>query len=96
MGNENNAIDAHTAAWSLQVWISFIVSMGLMVAGIAFLPAILWVKGYLLMGLMFTVGSTFTLSKTVRDNHEAKRLRNRMQAAKTDKILKEFELSEAS
>lgn len=97
MGNDNNqSLDAHTTAWSLQVWISFIVSMSLMVAGIAFLPAILWVKGYLLMGLMFTVGSTFTLSKTVRDNHEAKRLRNRMQAAKTDRILKEFELSEAS
>ena len=95
MANEET-IDAHTAAWSLQVWASFLVSVTLMVTGIVLLPGILWIKGYLLMGLMFTVGSTFSLAKTVRDQHESRRLRNRMQAAKTDRILKEFELSEAS
>lgn len=97
MARENDVtIDPHTAAWSFQVWASFLVSVVLMVTGIVLLPGILWVKGYLLMGLMFTVASTFSLAKTVRDNHEARRLRNRMQAAKTDRILKEFELSEAS
>ena len=96
MATDNTTIDAHTTAWTIQVWMSFLVSLSLMLLGIAVLPTDLWIKGYLLMGLMFTVGSTFTLSKSVRDSHEAKRLRNRMQAAKTDKILKEFELSEAA
>jgi hypothetical protein len=96
MSKDQTPIDPHTTAWSIQVWISFAVSLCLTVGGIALVPADWWVKGYLLMGLMFTVGSTFTLSKTVRDSHETRRLRNRMQAAKTDKILREFELSEAS
>jgi hypothetical protein len=43
------------------------------------------------MAQVFLVGSTFTLAKTVRDNHEARRLRNRISQAKTDKILREFE-----
>ena len=55
-----------------------------------------WTRGYLLMGLLFTVGSSFTLSKTVRDNAESKRLRNRIKAAKTEKVLKEFELSDVA
>ena len=91
-----NEIDANTAAWNFQVWASFLMSMALMIGGILFLPVTPWVQGYMLMGLMFTVGSTFSLSKTVRDNAETKRLRNRMSAAKTDKILRDFELNDAA
>lgn len=91
-----NEIDANTAAWNFQVWASFILSLGLMIFGIIFLPVTPWVQGYMLMGLMFTVGSTFSLAKTTRDNAESKRLRNRMSAAKTDKILREFELNDAA
>lgn len=89
-------IDSNTAAWNFQVWTSFAISGALMLGGIVLLPVDYWIRGYLLMGLLFTVGSTFTLSKTVRDNAESARLRNRMKAAKTDKVLREFELSEAS
>lgn len=89
-------IDGNTAAWNFQVWASFAISGALMLGGIVLLPVDYWIRGYLLMGMLFTVGSTFTLSKTVRDNAESARLRNRMKAAKTDKVLREFELSEAS
>ena len=89
-------IDGNTAAWNIQVWLSFGVSMALTLGGIAVLPVDYWIRGYLLMGMLFTIGSAFTLSKTVRDNAESTRLRNRMKAAKTDKVLREFELSEAS
>lgn len=95
MSNQHD-IDANTAAWNIQVWASWLVAMGLMAGGILFMPALIWIKGYLLMGLMFTVGSTFSLAKTTRDNAESKRLRNRMSAAKTDKILREFELNDAA
>nr|MBA2322153.1 hypothetical protein [Deltaproteobacteria bacterium] len=82
--------------WTAQVWISFLISLAMTAGGIAFLPADPWVKGYLVMGTLFTVGSTFTLAKTTRDNHEAAKLRNRITSAKADKLLKEFELSEAA
>ena len=48
------------------------------------------------MAELFLVGSTFTLAKTVRDNAETRRLRNRISAAKTDKLLKEYELHDAA
>ena len=92
----NNDIDAHSMAWNAQVWISFLVSAGMTLMGIVLLPVDLWTKGYFLMGVLFLTGSSFSLAKTVRDNQETARLRNRIQAAKTDKILKEFELHESA
>lgn len=89
-------IDPHTAAWNVQTWASFLVALAMTLGGTAVLPVEIWAKGYLLMGQLFLVGSSFTLAKTVRDNHEAEKLRNRITKAKTDKLLKEFELTEAA
>ena len=95
MENVDANLDPHTAAWSFQVWISFLVALGMTVGGTVLLPVDWWIKGYLLMGQLFTVGSTFTLAKSVRDNHEAYKLRNRIAKAKSDKLLKEYELQAA-
>jgi hypothetical protein len=59
--------------------------------GLFYLPASLWVKGYMGMGLLFTVGSAITLTKTLRDDHEASKLLNRISEAKTTKLLREFD-----
>ena len=91
MDNPRN-IEPHTSAWNAQVWISFLVAIGMLVFGTVWLPVDIWAKGYMLMGEMFVVGSTFNLAKTVRDNHEAASLRNRITKAKADKLLKEYEL----
>jgi hypothetical protein len=48
------------------------------------------------MGLLFSVGSALTLAKTLRDNHEARRLINRLTEAKAEKIIREFEVSDAA
>ena len=40
-------------------------------AGILFLPLDLWAKGYLAMGALMLTQSGITLTKTLRDNHEA-------------------------
>ncbi len=88
--NDQHA-ETHSSAWIAQVWISFGVAMMLTVSGIGLLPVDLWARGYILMGVMFTTGSAFTLAKTTRDLLEAKKLRNRISSAKTNRILKEFE-----
>lgn len=64
---------SNTAAWRFQVWVSFVVSSGLTGIGVAYLPIDIWMKGFLAMGLLFTVGSCFSLAKTVRDDHEEAR-----------------------
>ena len=80
-----------TEAWVFQAWASFVLAFGSMIGGIIWLPVDHWVKGFLAMGLLFTVNACFTLAKTVRDNHEASKLLNRISGAKTEKLLNEFE-----
>lgn len=85
------APEPHSGAWIVQVWLSFIISLGAMMFGIYFMPVEVWVKGYLFMGTFFTVGSTFTLAKTVRDNHEATKVSSVLNDARLEKILAEHD-----
>ena len=79
----------HSAGWVIQAWASFIIAVAAMSAGIINLPVDSWVKGYMGMGLIFTVGSTISLSKTARDGHEAKRFIARVDEAKVERLLAE-------
>lgn len=79
----------HTAGWVTFSYAAFAISCGMMALGIWALPADLWVKGYLMMASVFMLGSTFTLAKTVRDEHESKRFANRIEDAKTERLLME-------
>lgn len=78
-----------TSAWILQCWVSFILAVSATTLGIIYLPVDIWVKGFMGMGLTFSVGSSFTLAKTVRDNHEADRMVARIDEARVEKILAE-------
>lgn len=86
-----NTPSNHTAAWVAQTWLSFIVSISATGIGIFFLPADAWLKGYLGMGLLFSVGSTVSLSKTIRDQEEAKRMLSRIDEAKLERLLAEYD-----
>jgi hypothetical protein len=55
--------------------------------GIAFLPIDIWMRGYLAIGVLMVVQSCITLAKTQRDSAESARLVNRVETARTEKIL---------
>lgn len=78
-----------TNAWIVQVWLSFILAVSATVAGIIYLPVDNWVKGYMGMGLVFTIGSSFSLAKTLRDRKESTEILARVDEARVEKILAE-------
>ncbi len=84
-----NSPSTNTAAWIFQAWASFVISVSATTAGIIYLPVDGWVKGYMGMGLLFSIGSTMSLSKTVRDEHEAKKIAARIDEARVEKLLVE-------
>jgi hypothetical protein len=86
-----NNTGGHSSAWIAQTWISFVISVGATLGGIIYLPVNDWVKGYLGMGVLFSVGSTINLSKAVRDIAESRRLMSRIDEAMMEKILAEKE-----
>ncbi len=81
----------HTGAWVIQTWVSFILALGVTALGIWHLPVDGWQKAFLGMGLLFTVGSTFSLAKTVRDVHEQQRMHARIDEARVTKLLAEVD-----
>lgn len=81
----------HSNAWTAQVWISWLVAVFAMLGGILFVPATVWVKGYLFIGLWFVIGSTMNLAKTIRDNHEASKISSVIHDARLEKILSEHD-----
>lgn len=87
---EEHGIQKDSTSWIFFVKMTFITAILSMTFGIFFLPCELWIKGYMAMGTLFTVGSSITLSKTIRDEHEANKIINRIKDVKTEKILKEY------
>lgn len=82
----------HSTAWIIQTWLSFVVSIGATSLGIIYLPVDNWIKGYMGMGLLFTVGSTVSLTKTQRDIYESTKISSKIEEAKMEKILAEHKL----
>ncbi len=89
---ETPQLQQDSAAWRFFVQISFVISLTLMCIGIWELPVNMWIRGFLGMGLFFTVSSTIVLTKTMRDDHEAQKLIKRLTNAKTEKMLQEYEI----
>ncbi len=83
-------LQSTSAGWLFFVKASFGIALLAIAAGIVFLPGSLLTKGYFALSSLFLVSSTITLSKTVRDEHEAKRLINKVSEARTTKILNEM------
>ena len=84
-------MNGQSEAWNTYTYLSFGAAFAMLVGGIWMLPADLWIKGYLTMGTVFLTGSTVSLTKALRDKHESERLTNKIEEAKTDKILREFD-----
>ena len=66
--------EPNTTAWRFQAWASFVLASTITSLGVLYLPVDRWTKGFLAMGLLFTVGSCFSLAKTLRDDHDARRV----------------------
>jgi hypothetical protein len=91
MANLPQPIQPHSSAWVVQTWVSFIISVGITFLGIWYMPAEPWVKAFMSMGLLFTIGSTFSLAKTVRDQHEAQSIKQRIDDARVSRLIAEHD-----
>ena len=61
----------NTPAFFAQAAISFGVAALAVGIGITYLPVDRWIRGFLAVGALFLVSSSFTLAKCVRDHQEA-------------------------
>jgi hypothetical protein len=83
----NPSAQPHTSAWVSFTYASFIASLAMVGAGIFLLPLDWWAKGYLAMGTLMLVQSCIVVTKTTRDQSEAAKLVNRIEDARTERLL---------
>lgn len=84
--NQNN-VQPHTAGWVTFTYVSFASAVGMLSTGILFLPTDWWTKGFLAMAAVMLIQSSITMTKTMRDMHEASKLVNRIEDARTEQLL---------
>ena len=77
----------HSQSWIVFTYVSFAAALAMVVGGVVLMPIDLAMKGYLAMGVVMLVQSCITLTKTIRDNDEAGKLVNRIEDAKTERLL---------
>jgi hypothetical protein len=81
----------HSGAWVLQTQIAFAASLGGLSIGIAYLPVGPWPRAFLALAVLFTVSSSFSLAKTLRDQHESRHVLARVDEAKLERLLTEHD-----
>jgi hypothetical protein len=80
-------MNEHSKPWILYCYLSFALAWAMNLLGLLAMGASIWEKGFMAMGIFFLVGATFTLSKTLRDRHEADRFIHKIEQAKAEQLL---------
>ena len=80
-----------TTAFYMQSVISFAASLTAVGVGIAYLPVNGWVRAFLMVGMLYTVTSAFTLAKCIRDQNEASSVIHRVDEARLERFLSEHD-----
>lgn len=81
----------HTNAFYLQAIASFVVSAGAVIVGVLYLDVSVWIRAFLLLGVLYLITSTVTMSKVIRDRDEANAIHHRVDAARLERYLTEFD-----
>ena len=82
---------SQSSGWVVQTYISFAVSMSALTLGIAYMPGDPWKRAFLAVAALYAVTSSISLSKTVRDQHEASRVVARVDEARFERLLAEHD-----
>lgn len=76
-------------AFTMFSYLNFIVAAVMMTGGIYFLEASFAAKGFYAMAALMLVSSTVGITKALRDKEESDRLHNKLEEARTERLLAE-------
>lgn len=91
LGMTNTPSAKTTPAFYLQAILSFGIALAVVVIGEVYLPVPAWTRAFLALGTVFLVSSSFTLAKVVRDQQETESVVSRLDQARLERLLAEFD-----
>jgi hypothetical protein len=80
-----------TAAFFVQAAVAFAISFMAALGGIYLLPLDPWPRLFLGVTFLFLVSSAFTLAKVIRDQQEAATVRVRLDEARMERLLADYD-----
>lgn len=83
----NTYLPKDSGAWRLFTMASFGIAAAMMAGGVYFMEASFAAKGFYAMAAIMLVHTSITITKTLRDAEEANRFMNKLEDAKTEKLL---------
>jgi len=81
----------NSTAFFAQAALSFGLALTGMIVAELYLPASGWTRAFLALGTVFLVTSSFTLAKCVRDAQETGSVISRLDQARLERLLAEFD-----
>ena len=78
-----------SSAWTMFTYLNFGVAAVMMGGGIYFMEASFAAKGFYAMAALMLVSSTVGITKAIRDKEEADRFHNKLEEARTERLLAE-------
>jgi hypothetical protein len=85
------ARSAQTSAFQVQATASFALSLGAFLVAIFYLPVGGWIRAFLGLDVLYLTTSAFTLAKCIRDSQETRSVTSRVDQARLEKILAEYD-----
>jgi len=77
----------HSPAWVAFTQINFAVTGLAMAVAVWAMPVDTWIRAFMGIGLLALIGSTITMSKTIRDMHESSKVTSKVETAKVERLL---------
>ena len=78
-----------SSAWTMFTYLNFVVAAVMMAGGVYFMEASFAAKGFYAMAALMLVSSTAAITKSIRDAEESQRLHNKIDEARTERLLME-------
>ncbi|MFC7572794.1 YiaA/YiaB family inner membrane protein [Klenkia terrae] len=91
MTKDNPLKNKNTSAFFAQAAIAFGISAVGLLVGVAYLPLDIWQRLFLGMTALFTITSSFTLAKVIRDAQEGSTVISRLDEARLERLLAEHD-----
>ncbi|MGY9048294.1 hypothetical protein P775_22550 [Puniceibacterium antarcticum] len=92
----SNYVQKPSKAWTMFTYAQFGIAAVMMAGGIFFLEASFSAKGFYAMAALMLVSSTAGITKSVRDAEEGTRLYNKIEDARTERLLAEASGTDAA
>ncbi|MER5933165.1 YiaA/YiaB family inner membrane protein [Streptomyces sp. NPDC002054] len=89
--NETPVKQQNTGAYYGQAVASFAIALGAVAVGIYNMDTGPWVRAFMGIAVLYLTTSAFTLAKVIRDRQEADQIVSRVDQARMEKIMTEYD-----